>query len=113
MPELPDQHLEADITRTLKFNTLVTPNQRENARARLLRTAAEQSILPPVKAVEPAPVSIPLRDHAQMLRQQIARLWNFLLVDSTCYERARRPPSFFQYYNVHGRGAFTIIHVSA
>jgi hypothetical protein len=113
MPELPDQQIEADIARTLKFNTLVTPIQREDARARLLRCAAEQTILPPAPVSASAVARAALRDHADSLRQQGMHLLRFLLVDSTCYERARRPPTFFQYYNAHGRGAFTIIQVSA
>ena len=111
MPELLDQHIDADIARTLKFSPSVTPAQRENARARLLRSAAQQTVLPPVQPVEAA--RVPLREHAHSFGQQLIRLWRFLLVDSTCYERARRPPTFFQYCNVHGRGAFSIIQVSA
>jgi hypothetical protein len=111
MRELPDQHLEADIARTLKFEAHVTLVQHDNARARLLKSAAAQTVLPPVMSAETAPNA--LRVHAQSFAQQIMRLMRFLLVDSTCYERARRPPSFSQYCNVHGRGAFTIIHVSA
>ena len=113
MPELPDQPIDADIARTLKFDTRVTPVQREDARARLLRSAAAQTILPPVPISAPEVERVTLRDHAQLLREQGMRLLRFLLVDSTCYERARRPPTFFQYYNMHGRGAFTLIHVSA
>ena len=111
MPELLDQHIEADIARTLKFDARVTLVQRDNARARLLQSAAAQTVLPPVELFEAAPV--PLRTHAQVFTQQVIRFLRFLLIDSTCYERARRPPTFSQYCNVHGRGAFTIIHVSA
>nr|AUN37618.1 hypothetical protein [uncultured bacterium] len=113
MPELPDQPIDADIARTLKFNTRVTPAQREDARARLLRCAAEQTILPPAPVSAAVVERATLRDHADTFRQQGMRFLRFLLVDSTCYERARRPPTFFQYYNAHGRGAFTIIQVSA
>ena len=113
MPELPDQQIDADIARTLKFNTLVRPNQQQNARERLLRSASEQTVLSPVSVVVAPAQSAVLRDYARVCRQQGMRLFRFLVVDSTCYERARRPPTFFQYYSAHGRGAFTIIHVSA
>lgn len=112
MPELLDQQLEADIARTLKYNTLVTPLQREDARARLLRSAAVQTVLPPV-VVAAAPERVSLRQHAHSFGRLMMRIYRFMMVDFTCYERARRPPDFFQYYNVHGRGAFTIISVSA
>jgi hypothetical protein len=112
MPELPDHFLEADIARTLKFNAHVTPLQREDARARLLRSAAAQTVLPPV-VVAAAPERVFLREHAHSLGLWMVRVYRFMLVDFTCYERARRPPDFFQYYNVHGRGAFRIISVSA
>ena len=111
MQELPDQQFEADIARTLKFDSLVTPLQREDARTRLLRSAAEQRVLPPVEAAMPA--RAPLREHAHSFGQWLIGLYRFWLVDFTCYERARRPLKFSQYYNTHGRGAFTIIHVSA
>ncbi|MBI1255972.1 MAG: hypothetical protein GC204_00735 [Chloroflexi bacterium] len=111
MPELLDQQFEADIARTLKFDALVTPLHQEDARARLLRSAAEQIVLPPAEAVVPERAA--LREHAHSFRQWIISLYRFWLVDFTCYERARRPLKFSQYYNTHGRGAFTIIHVSA
>jgi len=112
MPELPDQLLDADIARTLKFNAHVTPLQREDARTRLLRSAAAQTVLPPV-VVAATPEHISLREHAHSFARLMMRVYRFMMVDFTCYERARRPPDFFQYYNVHGRGAFTIISVSA
>ena len=111
MPESLDQHLEADIARTLKYNALVTPIQHEDARTRLLLSAAAQTALPPVKAAEP--VQLLPQAHTQALREQMIRLWRFLVVDSICYERARRPQNFFQYYYMHGRGAYKIIHVAA
>ena len=111
MPELLDQQLDADVARTLKFNALVTPLQQEDARSRLLRSAAAQTPLPPVKTVEV--VQIPLHQHAQILREQMIRVWRFLVVDSICFERAHHPPNFFQYYYMRGRSAYKIIHVAA
>jgi len=110
MPESLDQHLEADIARTLKYNALVTPIQHEDARSRLLRSAAAQTALPPVPAES---VQLLPQAHTQALREQMLRVWRFLVVDSICYERARRPQNFFQYYYMHGRGAYRIIHVAA
>ncbi|MEO8393795.1 MAG: hypothetical protein ABI700_12460 [Chloroflexota bacterium] len=109
MPELPDRQLEADIARSLKYDTLITPLRREDARTRLLRSAAAQTALPPVEVVQAEHVL--LRDHAHSFVQLMMCFYRFLMVDSMCYERARRPPSFFQLYNIHGRGTF--INVSA
>ena len=111
MPELLDQQLEADIARTLKFDALVTPLQQEDARdapaAQRRRTDRSATLR------SGRPVRVPLRQHAHSVGQWLIGLYRFWLVDSTCYERARRPLKFSQYYNTHGRGAFTIIHVSA
>jgi hypothetical protein len=101
---------DATITRTLRFATLVAPRQHESAREALMLRAATQSMLPPLQADEE---SATLRDRASVIGQQTLRLLNILLVDSSVYERARRPPRFHKYYNVHGRYAFTIIHMSA
>jgi hypothetical protein len=111
MPELLDQHLDADIARTLKFNALVTPVQHEDARTRLLRSAAAQTALPPVKVAEP--MQVPLRTHSQAVREQMIRVWRFLVVDSICFERAHHPPMVFRYYYMHGRSAFKTVHVAA
>lgn len=48
MQELPDQYLDTEITRTLKFKPVVTPLQKQAARDRLLTRAAEQTMLPPL-----------------------------------------------------------------
>ena len=111
MPESRDQQLEADIARTLKYNALVTPRQQQDARARLLNIAATQTVLPP-PVIAAAPARAPLREHAHSFGQRMVSFYRFLMVDSICYERARRPPNFFQYYNAHRRGAFSIISVS-
>ena len=68
MLELPEQQFDADIARTLKFSTLVTPLQQQNARERLLRCAAEQTILPPLETVaQRATLRAALRDHIHTL----------------------------------------------
>lgn len=110
MPESPDQHFGATITRTLRFGTLVTPRQQENAKERLLCCAASRAPLP---ALQSAGERATLRDHASVVTQCAIRLLNFVFVDSSAYERARRPPRFYQYYNAHGRYAFTAIPMSA
>lgn len=112
MPESPELRVDAtdaSITRTLKFETLVTPSQHAAARARLMRSAAAQTMLPALAADENAT----LRDRASNLGQHTLRFLNILLVDSSAYERARRSPRLYRHYNAHGRYAFTIIHMSA
>lgn len=111
MQELPEQQFDAQIARTLKFKTIVTTTQQQSARERLLERAAEQTMLPPltIEAVEP----ITLREHADTFCQRTLRVFHFLFTDSSMYERARRPPRFYEFYNPHGRYAFTIIHLSA
>ncbi len=109
-PELTDRQLNADLSRSLRFSTLVTPIQQQNAKARLLECAAQQIMLPPLEAAERAPS---LRDHADSLRHRTVRLFNLLVTDLHAYERAHRPPCFYQFYNPHGRHLFTIIHMSA
>lgn len=113
MPESPELRFDAtdaSITRTLKFETLVTPRQHAAARDRLMRSAAVQTMLPPL---ETDPEYATLRDRASLLGQHTLRILNFLLVDSSAYERARRPPLLYRHYNAHGRYAFSIIHMSA
>ena len=112
MQELPDQHLNAEIARALKFRPVVTPLQKQNARDRLLMRAAEQTMLPPLMVVETE--RIPLRERAQSLGYRTLRILHFLLLDSSMYERARCPsPRLYEFYNAHGRYAYTIIHMSA
>ncbi len=123
MPELPDPLFDADIARGMKFNTTVTPVQRQNARDRLLALAAEQTMLPPLDTTAaPVPVQAEvypvaqrtLRDHAYMVGQHTLRILQFLITDSSMYERARKPsPLLYEYYNPHGRYAYTIIRMSA
>lgn len=111
MRESPDQHFDATVTRTLKFETLLPPSQQDAARARLLSRAAAQTMLPPLEAA--AGERVTLRAHALVVRQRTRRLWNFLFVDAHVYERARRLPRFYQHYNVYGRRAYTVISLSA
>ncbi len=111
MPESPERYFEADVTRTLKFETLVTPRQQEAVRERLLSLAAAQTMLPPL-AVDAERDT--LRDHATTLRYHTLRLLNLLIMDATAFERARHLPRFYQYYNnVHGRHFFSMIRMSA
>ncbi|MEO8397862.1 MAG: hypothetical protein ABI700_33020, partial [Chloroflexota bacterium] len=77
MPELPDQQLEADIARSLKYDTLITPLRREDARARLLRSAAAQTVLPPVEAMQVE--RILLRNYAHSFAQLIMGFYRFLM----------------------------------
>jgi hypothetical protein len=109
MRELPEQRFDAAITRTLKFDTLLPTIQQQSAKERLLRRAVVQTVLPPLAIERPAT----LRDHASVIGQRTLRLLNLLIMDSSAYERARRPPLFYQFYNAHGRYAFTIINMSA
>ena len=108
MPELTDQQLDADIARSLRFSTLVTPLQQYNAKERLLRKAAEQTVLEPLAAER-----FTLRDHAHSFRERTRRLVNFLILDSVAYERVSRPLSYYRYYGGYGRYAFTLIRISA
>jgi hypothetical protein len=111
MPESRDQHLTADVRRALKYNAHVTPAQQQAAKERLLRRAAAQM---PLEPVAPQRYSM-LRAHAQTLRQHASTVINFLFVESSAYERARRLPFYYhhRHYNVHGRYAFAIIRMSA
>lgn len=123
MQESPDPSFNAAVSRGLKFQTLVTPSQQQNARERLLARAAEQTMLPPVEATEmftPLQQEIypvaqrSLRDHATLVGQHTLRFLQLLITDSSMYERARSPlPRFYQYYNAHERYAYTIIRMSA
>jgi hypothetical protein len=123
MQESPDPSFDAALMRGMKFRTLVTPSQQQDARERLLALAAEQTMLPPLDATE---VSLPvqeevytvsqrtLRDHAYTVGQHTLRILQLLITDSSMYERARLPsPLFYEYYNPHGRYAYTIIRMSA
>lgn len=112
MQELPDQYLDTEITRTLKFKPVVTPLQKQAARDRLLTRAAEQTMLPPL--IMPQESSVSLRDQVDLFRERTRRVLQILLFDSSMYERARCPgPRFYEYYNPHGRYTFSIIHLSA
>ncbi len=107
-----DQHLDADLRRALKFSAQVTPQQHQAARERLLRRAAVEQM--PLEVVAPPQLSYAaLREHAETLRQYAVGFMNFLFVDTGAYERARRLPAHYRHYNVHGRYAFTVIHMSA
>jgi hypothetical protein len=110
MQEFLDQQFDADAARRLKHGVRVSAQQQHSAKERLLRRAAAQVVLPPLEVVEQRAT---LRDHATAFGQHALRVLNWLLLDSKIYERARRPPPFYQYYNVHGRYQFTIIHMSA
>ena len=110
MQELRDKLFDADIVRTLRFDTVVTPAQRQYAKRELLRLAAEQTMLPPLTVSEER---AGFRSHAYTLGQHTLRFLQLLLVDASVYERARRPPRHYQYYNAHGRYAYTIIRMSA
>ena len=108
MQEFRDHEFDAEVARKLKF--AVGPRQQQNARERLLRRASAQVILPALeRAEEPAT----LRSMAAHVGQRTLRFLHFLVLDTRIYERARRPPLYYQYYNAHGRYAFTIIHMSA
>jgi len=114
MLESPNEQFDADIARNLRFSTMVTPLQQQNAKARLLLCAAEQRVLPPLESVvQRATSRAALRDHIHTIGQHMLRLLNLLLLDSSIYERARKPPRLYQYYNAHGRYVFTIIRMSA
>src|SRR4051812_29130432 len=110
MRESLDQQFDADAARKLKFAAQISSRQQHDAKERLMRRAAAQTILPP-RAL--AAERTTLRAYAASLGQQTRRFVNFLLLDSTMYERARRLPPFYQYYNVHGRYEFTSVHMSA
>ncbi len=110
MQELREEQLDADITRSLRFDTLVPPARQQAAKELLLSRAAEQPMLPPLPAVTASPG---LRDHAQTISHGTRRLLSLLIVDSSIYERARRQPRLYQHYNAHSRYAFTVIHMLA
>ncbi len=110
MQELREELFDADVARSMRFDSLVTPMQKHAAREQLLLRAAEQAMLSSLALPESRS---PLRDHAYTLGQHTLRFLNLLLIDSSIYERARRPPRLYQYYNAHGRYAFSIIHMSA
>ncbi|MEP7292321.1 MAG: hypothetical protein ABI835_11085 [Chloroflexota bacterium] len=111
MQELPDQQFDAQIARILKFKPVVTPVQRQTARALLLQRAADQAMLPPLTIAEAEPITF--RDHAYTFGQRSLRVFHFLFTDSSMYERARRPPRFYEFHNAHGRYTFTVLHMSA
>ena len=111
MQEIPDHALEASIARNLRFDTLVTSRQHQQARERLLLRAAAQTMLPPVPVLVEEPPT--LLDHAHTLRHHTLRFLHLLLLDSSIYERARKPPRLHEFYNAHGRYAYSVIHLSA
>ena len=110
MPEFTDQQFDADVARRLKFSTLVTPCQQQNAREMLLHRAAEQVILPPLETIADHPS---LRTHVQTLRLRTLRIFNFLVMDSSAYERVRRPFGIYEYCTANGRYALAVIRLSA
>ena len=109
MPEYSDQQFDADVSRGLKFSTLVTPSQQQTAKERLMRRAAEQVILPPLETIEDHPT---LRAHAQTLRLHTLRVFNFLVLDSRAYERVHRPFGVYEYCTTSGRYALAVIRHS-
>jgi len=112
MQELPDQYLDPEITRALKFKPVITPTQKQAARERLLSRAAEQAMLSPLAVVQEPSVS--LREHMQVIGERTLRVLQILFFDSSMYERARTPsPHFYRYCNPHGRYTVSIIHLSA
>lgn len=110
MQEFLDQQFDAEAGRRLKYGVRVSAQQQHSAKERLLRRAATQAVLPPLEIVEERAT---LRGHVTAFSQRTLRVLNWLLLDSRMYERARRPPRHYEFYNVHGRYQFTIIHMSA
>lgn len=110
MQESLDHEFDAEVARKLKFAVTPRQQQQQHAREQLLRRASAQTILPPQ---ESAALQVSWRVCAAQFGQRTLRFLHFLVLDTRIYERARRPPLYYQYYNVHGRYAFTIIHMSA
>lgn len=114
MLKISDQQLNADITRTLRFDTLIPPQQQQHARERLLKLAAAQAILPPMEiTAEAACKRTTWRGCVEMLQQHTSRFARAFIFDSSAYERTRRPHRFFRCYNLNGRCIFTVVHVAA
>ncbi len=106
MLESPEERLDCDLARRLRFDTLITAEQQQQAKARLLLVAAAHTPLPPLTAAEP----VSLRQRLHTARHYAVRLLELLLTDTSVYERARRPRP---YYNIYGRYAFGVIYMSA
>lgn len=112
MQELLDKQLDNDITRTLRFETLVTPAQQSAARERLLKLAAEQTILPPV--VEEEDTASRLIEMASLVKNRSLKLLHMLILDSEPFERVPRKPTQFHYFlDRHGRFTRPILSLSA
>ncbi len=112
MQELRDKQLEQDITRTLRFETLVTPAQQQAARERLLQRAAEQTVLSP--ALEEAESASRLLEAASLVKNRSLRLLHVLLIDSAALDRVPRKPVCFHYFlDTHGRFTRPILSLSA
>lgn len=103
MQDLPKSFIDEDIERSLRLTTPAPLMDRQKqARARLMCAAAAQPMLPPKR-----------QSLSQRMRAQLQRWYRLLVTDASVYERARRPPQFYQYYNAHNRFSFYIIRLSA
>lgn len=96
MQDLLEKHLDEDISRTLKFETTITPAQKAAAWERLQARAQQQPQLPPLVAVTESAAPRWL-DKLQTLRANSARLLHTLILDSSAYERASAPRYYYPY----------------
>lgn len=106
MWESPEERLDSDIARTLKFDTLISAKQQQKAKERLLLAAAAH---PPVIVEE----SVPLSQRLYTLRCFTVRALELLLTDTSVFERAHRPRRPRPYYSIYGRYTFSMIYMSA
>lgn len=95
MQDLLEKQLDADISRTLKFETTLTPGQKAAAWERLQVRAQQQTQLPPLAASETAAPR--WLDKLQTLRVSSAKLLHSLILDSSAYERASAPRYYYPY----------------
>jgi hypothetical protein len=108
MRELRD-HLDDDIRLALKFETRVSARQKQAAWERLQQRAAVQMILPPIETS-----AVPPRvSWLSALRDGSLRLLNALLIDSSAFERARRPFPYVLFCDIQGRYVRPYVHFAA
>jgi len=117
MQDLLDKHLDEDISRTLKFETTLTPKQKAAAWERLQARVQEQTQLPPLEEpCQPELVRFRWLEMITAFRVGSTKLLHTLVMDSAAFERAGTPKSLFpcHYYDIHGRWThLSIIAMSA
>jgi hypothetical protein len=100
MQDLLEKHLDEDISRALKFETVITSAQKAAAWERLQARVQEQCQLPPLEAA-PEPSRERWLGIFTAARRRSTQLWNTLVLDTAALERASAPKYYYPYPFYH------------